>query len=187
MTNFRLNVAYITGRSRSANPALSPVQLQFIESLKAERVSLVTVNFPWPMKSAPWQTTGLLRASASNALEYVNSRRPTFVERYQKSAIALLESADHTLLLSGSCGLELFNNLRLPASLMPRVSVFAYGPVARRRPDCRHLLVQGRQDFISRFWFARADEYVSCGHMNYLGCPELREQCQQFIEQLREQ
>ncbi|GKX61046.1 hypothetical protein [Leminorella grimontii] len=186
MTEFCLNVAFITGRSRPDNPALSPAQRGFLESLSVEGGSPVAVNFPWSPQSGPWRETGLLRASVNNALEYLNSRRPRFVARYRESAIALLESADHTLLLSGSCGLELFNNLRLPASLMPRVSVFAYGPVARRRPDCHHLLVQGRQDRISRLWFARPDECIPCGHMDYLPRPELLELCQRFISQIRE-
>lgn len=187
MTGRTLQLAFITGRSCPDNPALSPVQLGFISNLLSGGVYPVTVNFPWPVSSLPYTTTGLLRASLNNAREYLNSRRPSFAARYRTSLIALTESAEHTLFLSGSCGLELFNNLNLPASLMSRVSIFAYGPVARRRPDCRHQLIQGKQDWISRFWFRRADKYIRCGHMNYLSQPELAELCKLFIKQIREQ
>lgn len=187
MTEFRLQTAFITGRSRPGNLALSQVQRDFIGSLSVKELSPLPVNFPWTPSPDPFQATGLLWASVNNAREYLNSRRLSFVERYRDSAIALIESADHTLLLSGSCGLELFNNLHLPASLMSRVSVFAYGPVARKRPDCRHVLVQGEQDLISRLWFRKADERIRCGHMDYLLQPEMVGLCQQFINQIREQ
>ncbi|AHG18366.1 hypothetical protein Z042_00920 [Chania multitudinisentens RB-25] len=184
MTKFCLQTAFITGRSRPGNVALSPMQRIFIESLST--IGPVTVNFPWTPQPEPFMTTGLLRASVNNTLEYLNSRRPAFVQRYREAAIELLEAAEHTLLLSGSCGLELFNNLQLPMSLMPRVSIFAYGPVARRRPDCRHLLVQGQQDLISRFWFSQADESIACGHMDYLQCSELVTLCKGFINKIHE-
>ncbi|EKS7108780.1 hypothetical protein [Enterobacter ludwigii] len=185
MTGMRLNIAFITGRSRPGNLALSPVQSLFLQSLLTEGAMPVTENFPWIPQNQPWCDTGLLRASCSNARDYLTSRRAAFGERYRNIAIALLESADHTLLLSGSCGLELFNNLHLPSSVLSRVSIFAYGPVARQRPDCHHFLVQGQQDWISRLWFHQADERIPCGHMDYLSQTELVCLCQRFINQIR--
>ncbi|MEG1124991.1 MAG: hypothetical protein RSE62_22980, partial [Citrobacter sp.] len=93
----------------------------------------------------------------------------------------MLASASHTLLLSGSCGLELFNQLHLLPEWLARVSVFAFGPVAGRRPDCHHLLVQGDQDWISRCWFRQADQRIACSHMNYLEQPQLAALCRRFI------
>lgn len=184
MTDFYLQTAFITGRSRLDNIALSPLQKNFIDSLSGHRVRQVTVNFPWTSRTDTWQATGLMRASVNNILEYLQSRSPTFAGRYRQAAISLIESADHTLLLAGSCGLELFNNLQLPASLMSRVSIFAYGPVARRPPACRHRLVQGHRDVISRFWFPETHEQISCGHMDYLTRPELVGLCRRFIHEI---
>ncbi|WP_312949458.1 hypothetical protein [Superficieibacter sp.] len=173
-----LQVAFITGRSQPDNSALSPAQRAFIEALDLPGGA---VNFPWPAQTQCWTQTPLIRASLNNARDYLYSRRPAFARTYQDEALALLASADRTLLLAGSCGLELFNNLQLPAMQLSRVNVFAYGPVARRRPDCRHLLVQGQQDWISRLWFPKADERIRCGHMNYLAQPELAALCRRFI------
>ncbi|WES66433.1 hypothetical protein [Superficieibacter sp. HKU1] len=178
-----LQIAFLTGRSQPGNTSLSPEQHAFMAGL-GKNTEGIAVNFPWIAQGEAWQATPLLRASINNARDYLGSRRPAFVGAYQAGALALLASADHTLLLCGSCGLELFNNLQLPASVMPRVSIFAFGPVARRRPACRHLLVQGRQDWISRLWFRDVDEYIACGHMNYLSQPELTDRCTRFIRTL---
>lgn len=186
MTKSRINIAFITGRSRHDNLALSAVQRDFLRYLSDEGMTTTPVNFPWIPQSALWRETDLLRASLNNARDYIFSRRSVFAERYQKLAITMLQASDHTLLLSGSCGLEIFNNLQLPSSVLSRVSIFAYGPVARKRPQCRHLLVQGRKDIISRVWFCKVDEKIDCGHMNYLTQPELGDICRRFIEQIRE-
>lgn len=47
----------------------------------------------------------------------------SFALRYRQQALEMLASASHTLLLSGSCGLELFNQLHLPPEWLARVSV----------------------------------------------------------------
>jgi hypothetical protein len=85
---------------------------------------------------------------------------------------------------AGSCGLELFNNLQLPVDAIRKVSVFAYGPVARRRPDCVHLLVGATRDSISKHYFPAPDHIVDCGHMNYLSNPIVRTLCREFIERV---
>ncbi len=176
-----LQIAFITGRSRPGHCALSPVQRMFLERLAAQDRRLLTVNFPWAAEIAPFAATGILWASLNNARDYLGSRRAQFTHRYQESAMNIVQAADHTLFLAGSCGLELFNNLQLPAAILSRVSLLAYGPVARQRPHCRHLLVQGRQDLISRYWFREPDIQICSGHMSYLEHPELPEICQHFI------
>lgn len=181
-----LQIAYITGRSRRDNGALSPSQAAFIQQVVGHHQQ-VTVNFPWTAQSAPWLATGLLRASINNAREYLGAQRVSFALRYRQQALEMLASANHTLLLSGSCGLELFNQLHLPQEWLARVSVFAFGPVASRRPDCHHLLVQGDQDWISRCWFRQADQRITCGHMNYLAQPQLTALCQRFIDDIGKQ
>lgn len=65
--------------------------------------------------------------------------------------------------------------------MLKRVSIFAFGPVARQRPHCQHFLVQGKQDWISRCWFQHVDKRINCGHMDYLEHPQLVSLCNQFI------
>lgn len=179
-----LQVAFITGRSMPGNLALSPEQQAFLAQVTPPGALPVYANFPWEGGQAGWQPTGLLRASLNNAREYLNARKPEFTRRYQPVAQALLESAEHTVLLAGSCGLALFNQLALPPPFLDRVSVFAWGPVAHQRPDCRHLLVQGRQDLISRLWLRDVDACIRSGHMGYLSHPELVPLCRNFIAPL---
>lgn len=179
-----LQVAFITGRSMPGNLALSPVQQAFLEQVIPLGAVPVSANFPWESSLAGWQPTGLLRASLNNAREYLNARKPEFTRCYQPVAQALLESAEHTVLLAGSCGLALFNQLALPPALLERVSVFAWGPVAHQRPGCRHFLVQGSHDLISRLWLRDVDAYIRSGHMGYLSHPELVPLCRSFIAPL---
>lgn len=186
MTRRDLQIAFITGRSRRDNGALSPQQLAFLQRVAGEH-QVVAMNFPWASSSARWQATGLVRACLNNAREYLGARRASFALCYRQQAVEMLAAAEHTLLLSGSCGLELFNQLSLPPALLARTSVFAFGPVARRRPDCHHLLVQGQQDWISRCWFRQVDERLACGHMNYLAQPQLVALCNRFIADIRSQ
>lgn len=177
-----LQVAFITGRSRPDCWRLSPQQTAFLEKLNLPLAQKVGVNFPWQNQSeCHYQDVGLLRGSVNNAREYLGSRHSDFIRRYRPSALALFERAERTLLLSGSCGLEVFNNLHLPAEILMRVSLFAYGPVARKRPGCHHLLVQGDRDHISRLWFSQVDTRIESGHMDYLTRPGLPELCRQFL------
>lgn len=170
-----LQVAFLTGQSNPPIAALSPSQAAFLAELPVPEEGRVALNFPYPLASPqrPFMPTPLLIASLRNAWQYFASRRPGFPEHHRPAVEALLERADHTLFLAGSCGLELFNNLMLPVSTLRRVTVFAYGPVARRRPDCDCLLVQGRRDCISRSYFRRVDVRVDSGHMDYLGNPSV--------------
>lgn len=186
MTKPDLQIAFITGRSRMDNCSLSPAQTAFIQRVVGQHHP-VAGNFPWTAQPVPWLETGLLRASVNNAREYLGARQADFALRYRQQTLEMLASANHTLLLSGSCGLELFNQLRLPPEWLARISIFAFGPVARRRPDCRHLLVQGEKDWISRCWFRHADRRIACGHMNYLEQPQLAALCNHFINEIGRQ
>lgn len=168
-------VAFLTGQSHPPSAALSPSQAAFFAALPVPAESQVTLNFPYPFEAPvhPFTRTPLLLASLRNARQYFASSRPAFAEQHRTAVEALLARADRTLFLAGSCGLELFNNLALPVSALERVTIFAYGPVARRRPDCDCLLVQGRRDWISRRYFRRVDVRVDSGHMDYLDNPSV--------------
>ena len=166
-------VAFLTGQSHPPNAALSPAQAKFLGALPVPASGRVALNFPYPCEAAdrPFTLVPLLIASVRNGRQFLASRHPSFAERHRPVVEAFIARADHTLFLAGSCGLELFNNLTLPPTTLRRVTIFAYGPVARRRPDCACLLVQGRRDWISRRYFPTVDVRVDAGHMNYLAGP----------------
>ena len=169
-------IAFLTGQSHPSRTALSPAQARFLAALPAPVESKVTRNFPYPDQDpagSPFAPASLLMSSLRNTWQYFASRRPPFAMRHRLLVAALLARADRTLLLAGSCGLELFNNLALPFDVLQRVTIFAYGPVARQRPDCACLLVQGRRDWLSRRYFRSVDARVNAGHMDYLADPEV--------------
>ena len=180
-----LQVAFLTGQSRPPSAALSPVQANFLAALPVPPAGRCGRNFPYPGAGMDHHAaTPLLIASVRNGSQYWMSRRGKFGGRYRPAVEALLARADHTLFLAGSCGLELFNNLGLSAELRRRVSIFAYGPVARRRPDCRCVLVQGRGDWLSRWYFPTVDVRVNVGHLFYLTDPTVLGLAVTLVERL---
>jgi hypothetical protein len=178
-----LQAVFLTGQSDPAQSALSPVQRAFLDALPLPASAKAPLNFPYG-ETAPWRNTSLLAASLSNARQYLASRRPEFAARHAPAALRQLEQADRTLILAGSAGLEILINLRLPCAALHRVLVFAYGPVARRLPECTCLLVQGRRDWLSRWWFRQVDHRVNCGHLDYLESPEVLALCRDALEAL---
>ncbi len=184
----RLQLAFLTGRSDPRCCALGPSQRSFLAAVAAPGAVKVALNFPYDPSSAPHRPVPLWRASLANGWQYFVSRRPAFAQRYAPAVQALIDGAERTVLFAGSCGLELFANLEpaLPAPTLARVELLAYGPVARRRPSCRSVLVQGRSDGISRAFFAarEVDVRIPGGHLDYLGRPELLAVAQQLVERI---
>lgn len=171
-TRLPLQVAFLTGQSRPPGAALTPAQTAFLEALPLPAAGRVPVNFPYPDDTGEiFAPVPLLIASVRNARQYLSARRAAFASRHGPAVAALLVRAERTLFLAGSCGLELFNSLSLHAETRRRVTIFAYGPVARRRPDCEAFLVQGRRDWLSRRYFRAVDARVDAGHMDYLSDP----------------
>ncbi len=187
MSHATIQIAFFTGRSIASCWSLSPVQAQFLSRFTKNGRRLINLNFPYEPCSRHWSAPHLLIASLSNIRDYTISRLSHFQQRYAPSVCRLINEADHTVFLAGSCGLELLNNLKLPAETCSRFSVFAYGPVARSLPATRHLTVQGQQDRISRIWFDRVDVRVNAGHMDYLCCPEVHDRCEAFISEMEHQ
>lgn len=182
MTSTRLQIAFITGRSNPACWHLSGTQQGFLSRLAAPGRRLVPFNFPYVECLGSRVHVPLWLASFRNSLEYLGSRRPAFVDSYRPAVIELLSQAPHTLFLAGSCGLELLNNLTLPSEWHDRVSVFAYGPVAKDLPPFRSWLVQGRSDLLSRYWIRHVDQLVGAGHLDYLESADVLSRCQAFVE-----
>jgi hypothetical protein len=176
-----LQIAFLTGSSNPKSCALSPDQEAFLARLSGPSRHICDRNFPYHASSPAFRHTPLLKASLSNTVQFLASRRRGFSERYQPTVQALLDEADHTVFLAGSCGLELLANLTLRPEQLSGVSVFAYGPVARHRPACTIMTVQGTRDMLSRTLFGPADAIVATGHMDYLRSDAVLSLCQVFL------
>jgi len=177
-------VIFLTGQSDPARCALSPEQQAFLDALPLPDSAKLSLNFPYDADTQPWRAIPVLIGSVNNARQYARSRHTTFAEGHAPHVRQLLARARRTLILAGSCGLELFVNLQLPRDVLDTVHVFAYGPTARRLPDCACVLVQGRRDWISRLWFRTVDHRVDCAHRDYLQSPEVLRLCTNLLRSL---
>jgi len=180
-------IAFFTGQSDLENNALSPAQAAFLARLGGPGRELAQVNFPYAAPPPrPHRRMSLPRASWNNFRQYFSSRGARFPAKHRAAAVMFIERAGRAVFLAGSCGLELFNNLRLPEELEARCTLICYGPVARRRPArARILVAQGRGDWLSRALFRRgAGLQLRGGHMDYLDDPEFLLFCQRQIAQL---
>lgn len=179
-----LQVLFLTGQSDPTCCALSPVQRTFLAALPLPAPARRPLNFPYAAETSSWRPTPLLVASVRQVRQYAASRRPDFAARHAARVDDQLARADRTLILAGSNGLELFVNLHLPRETLDRVHVFAYGPVARRRPDCDCVLVQGHRDWLSRLWFSDVEHRVDCWHLDYLRSPDVLSLCAGVVQRL---
>ena len=178
-------VAFLTGQSRPPGSALTPGQRAFLTALPVPAAGRVPTNFPYRGDGTEnFAPAGLFVASVRNARQYLSARGARFAANHTSPVEALLGRAERTLFLAGSCGLELFNGLSLRTDDRRRVTLFAYGPVARRRPDCAHFLVQGRRDWISRRYFRTVDAHVEAGHLEYLTDPTVLALACNLVQQL---
>ncbi|WP_168197123.1 hypothetical protein [Agromyces laixinhei] len=181
-----LGVCFLTGRSDRANSALSPAQQAFLDGLPLAPEERVGVNFPYLPASGPWRRTPLPVASARNVRDYFASRRPAFALMYSAAVRAVLTATDRTLVLAGSCGLELLANLELDDDALARVHVVAYGPVARSLPRAATVeTVTGRSDALARRSTGAPDHEIDGHHLDYLSSPELRAVVVAAIARLR--
>ena len=177
-----LRIAFLTGRSDPARCGLSAQQQAFLDALAGPGRSTVECNFPYAAPRSGHVPVALPLAACRNAGDYIGSRRAAFARRHRALVMGALDGPGGTVVLAGSCGLELLANLQLPADLRARLHVFAYGPVARRAPEVARLLcVQGRTDWISRLGWRGPVQRVDAGHMDYLRQPEVLRLCEAFI------
>jgi hypothetical protein len=177
----KLRVAFLTGRSDPRTCRLTPVQAAFLAALPVAAEAKYPLNFPYVPGAAPYVPVPLALASVRNGGQFVASRFAPFRARHRPAFLAFVEGAERTVFLAGSCGLEFLNNLALPASALGRVAAFAYGPVARRRPACAHVLVGSPHDAISRLYFKEPDIRVDATHLDYLTSPAVAAACTAFL------
>jgi hypothetical protein len=180
----RLQIAFLTGPVSPHSSALSPQQLSFLARLPRDpAIRCINRDFPYTDCATAWQPTPLWRASLGNATNFLRARSPAFAAAPARRVCALLEQADHTLFLAGSCGLELFAGLHLPRALLCRTSLLAYGPVARRPfPRVAELrIIRGTTDIFAAITRMPADLVLPCGHLGYLARPEFAAWCSNWI------
>ncbi|MDB6078347.1 MAG: hypothetical protein JWO82_2094, partial [Akkermansiaceae bacterium] len=143
-------IAFLTGQSDPASNALSEDQRAFLDRLSFLPDEKFARNFPYRSVPRPFRKIPLLTASLNNSLQYLRSRQPRFAATHRDEIIRTFSPYDRVIFLAGSCGLELFSNLHLPADFTAKAHVFAYGPVSRNLPRCATLWrVQGSGDRIS--------------------------------------
>lgn len=158
-----LKVVLLTGLSDPATCALSAVQTRFLASLAAPEAAKIYWNFPYLPSSKARRDPPLWLASIRNLRQFLQASRPAYREHWR----ALAASTESLVVITGSCGLEIFNHCREPRD--PVGHVFALGPVARARPAVPHTLVRGTGDPFPRVFFRKCDvELSGVGHMNYL-------------------
>ncbi|PPU55086.1 hypothetical protein XdyCFBP7245_15005 [Xanthomonas dyei] len=181
-----LQIAFLTGQSDPTRCALSAEQHEFLHALQGARRRLIACNYPYWPDSAPHRRTPLWRASLSNARHYLQARAGRVAEAERVRVGALLQQAPMTVLLAGSCGLQLLTALQLPQALRARLAVFAYGPVCRTPATFGDLrVVQGQGDWISRALFDATVELTpACGHMDYLRDAAVLASCQAFVAEV---
>jgi hypothetical protein len=166
-----VQVAFLTGQSDPQSCELSPQQSAFLGALPLAASAKVWRNFPYRDDLGPYRAIPLWRASANNARQVAAAQLPSFRAAHGARVAALLDRADRTLLLAGSCGIELFDRLDLSRELEKRVTIVAYGPVARRRPRSEHVTIGSRRDPLSLAFFPHPDISIDEPHLAYLRSP----------------
>lgn len=166
-------VGFITGHSVRGCTGLSQEQREFQQRSAVPPANWLRHNFPWQETFPFPEPFRLLSASLNNVRHCFQSRTPEFREKHHSEVVARFAQYDAVILLAGSCGLELLNNLELPLDARQRMHVFAYGPVSRRRPEVAStFMVQGGHDLISRVFHRHVDARFPCPHMGYLEAAE---------------
>ena len=177
-----LQVLVLTGQSDPRSCALSPAQHAFLDALPLTEEAKVRLNFPYDDATPPYAPVPLWLGSLRHAALAVRIRRAGWAARHRAAVAGRLERADRSLVLAGSIGLDLLGRLDLPATLLDRLVVVAYGAVATRPPACRTIRVGSRHDPMARWW--PSDVYVDGGHLDYLAQPELAAVCRDLIAEL---
>lgn len=180
----RIRALFMTGQSDPESCSLSPVQNNVANMLHKIGLETHPLNFPYTQNLRPFRQVHLLSASLSNARVFLQSKGPRFRDYYRDNVCQLLSANDRTLILAGSCGLEILNNLDLPSDLKERLHVLAYGPVARTTSTIECTFIQGKRDWMSRLCFPEAKHEVDCGHMEYLTNPRTLGLIKQYAQQM---
>jgi len=176
-----LQIAFATGGNEASRCALSPIETAFLHDLPFPHARKIFVNFPYDEATPPFRDRPLWRASLHNASVFVGTHVPRRAMRERSRVAALIDRAERTIFLAGSCGLQRLARLHLDAARLARIGIFAYGPVATRRAACRTVLVGSTRDPLSRAFVPRPTFMVACDHLAYLTDPAVHAHCIAFV------
>ena len=163
-------IVLMSGLSDPESCHLSIEQISFLEKLNVTPQERILTNFPYLKEpQAEHQKTSLLKASLNNGRQYLSAGKPPYKESAIRHWQALVESCEELIVVTLSCGLEIFNVCCSTGIQAAKLKVLALGPVARKRPIVPHQLVRGSRDFVSLPFFPKVDMILpKVGHMNYL-------------------
>ena len=165
-------VALLTGQSSFVSSALSPVQVSFLRAVAPVGASVLEMGFPFDSSflGEGFQEAGMAGASWRNARQVgwaLGSERFRGIVRARLGM--LFGAASRTILITGSCGLQLAN-VGWPGE------VIALGPACLGPLRVRAYVIRGRGDGWSRlFYRGRVDRACGCGHLGYWESEEVRE------------
>jgi hypothetical protein len=179
-----LQIAFLTGQSDPGSCELAPDQMLFMRALALPEEAKIYYNFPYDPGMRARREVPLALASWNNTMQCAIALLPGFAARYRPAIVALVERAERTVFLAGSCGIQLLRSLQLPEATARRIAAFAYGPVAFVRPRCRLVLVGSTGDHISRAFFPHPDILVTSDHLRYLEDPALARALYVFLSSL---
>ena len=184
----RILGAFLTGHSVRGCTGLSSLQLDFQRRTSLPLEQWLPYNFPYVATHPFPEATGLLAASFNNGWHFWSSRFKAFGRRYRAPVTAAFGGADRVLLVAGSCGLELLDNLGLEPEVLARLHVLALGPVSRRLPAvARCHRVQGRWDRLSAWYHPQVEQVIPGGHLDYLARPEVLAAFEHMLADLQEE
>ena len=169
-----VKIAFLTGLSYPNDCALSSVQTQFLKHLQCCESWKVYQNFPYILQAKPATPQlmfmpDILTTSISNIKQYYLASSHRYKTAAKQHLTQLAMSCEHLFLIVGSCGLEILNHALTVEVKQKLRYVFAFGPVAKALPSSEHMLIQGRQDYISKAFFKNVDCLIpDMGHLGYL-------------------
>jgi hypothetical protein len=178
-----VKVALLSGASDPSTCGLSAVQHQFLSALNVPSSSIVPMNFPYlPAYRHANGVPPLWLASWRNLSQFLGASGRAYREPAAHHLQALIDSCDRLLLVTLSCGLEIFNCCLEMLEVAATLHIVALGPVAWRRPHVSHVLIQGGNDYVSRLFFRQVDTRLPrVGHMNYLEQPSVSQLVNEYL------
>lgn len=181
----------LTGLSSLSSAHLNPEQTHFLQAVMPKNVNILYSNFPYhdDFLKKPYHSPNLLIASLRNIFQFILATfSPDFGRIIAARLKPLLQQQRKLVIITGSCGLALFNAALpyLKIEDMEKVMIIALGPVSFRTKDnpCKLYRIRGTRDWVSKMSKAGMIHYtVNCGHLDYYINPETQKIVRDLCEQ----
>lgn len=166
----------MSGLSDPTTCALSAIQRRFMAAVEAPEGWKVYWNFPYVPCDRERRDPPLWLASVRNGWQYLLASTPEYRAAARRHWRALADSAEHLVVVTLSCGLEILNHVLGPEDEGRSLAVIALGPVGSGRLRVPATLVQGTADYVSRLFFRRRDVSLpGVQHLEYFPHPRVLE------------